>query len=253
MAVEIKCKIAGLNAPIPEGCSFGYHAGGWGKPPVDEFGRPLYGDVFGMQGCSGDPILPEEEVDHTLWGELESEGEEEEVEEREEEEAEQEGTDDQSGLVTPAEGLATPSGFSSVPAGLETPAMFQMRKNQIESEMKNNETTQLYTVLPEERADRIRQAMMGSAHVYDIGAATAAQKSSGGVELSLDPSELERLDSDSMAARYEQTLREQQINLAKEDFSDMVAEHAAKQTNKRKRQQQQTDSKQPKKCKEFKF
>lgn len=45
----------------------------------------------------------------------------------------------------------------------------------------------------------------------------------------MDPSELERLDSDSMAARYEQTLREQQSNLAKEDFSDMVAEHAAKQ------------------------
>lgn len=49
------------------------------------------------------------------------------------------------------------------------------------------------------------------------------------MELSLDPSELEGLDSESMAARYEQTLREQQGNLAKEDFSDMVAEHAAKQ------------------------
>lgn len=24
-------KISGLNAPIPESCSFGYHAGGWGK------------------------------------------------------------------------------------------------------------------------------------------------------------------------------------------------------------------------------
>lgn len=41
-------KIPGLNAPIPDSCSFGYHAGGWGKPPVDEFGRPLYGDVFGI-------------------------------------------------------------------------------------------------------------------------------------------------------------------------------------------------------------
>lgn len=41
-------KIPGLNAPIPDGCSFGYHAGGWGKPPVDEMGRPLYGDVFGI-------------------------------------------------------------------------------------------------------------------------------------------------------------------------------------------------------------
>ena len=29
-------KIPGLNAPIPRGASFGYHPGGWGKPPVDE-------------------------------------------------------------------------------------------------------------------------------------------------------------------------------------------------------------------------
>lgn len=29
-------KIPGLNAPIPAGASFGYHPGGWGKPPVDE-------------------------------------------------------------------------------------------------------------------------------------------------------------------------------------------------------------------------
>ncbi|OQS02106.1 hypothetical protein THRCLA_21504, partial [Thraustotheca clavata] len=34
-------KIPGLNAPIPEGASFGYHPGGWGKPPVDELGNPL--------------------------------------------------------------------------------------------------------------------------------------------------------------------------------------------------------------------
>lgn len=44
-------KIPGLNAPIPEGCAFGYHAGGWGKPPVDEYGKPLYGDVFGVEVC----------------------------------------------------------------------------------------------------------------------------------------------------------------------------------------------------------
>ena len=42
-------KIPGLNCRIPEGCSFGYHAGGWGKPPVDEMGKPLYGDVFGLE------------------------------------------------------------------------------------------------------------------------------------------------------------------------------------------------------------
>ena len=99
-------KIPGLNAPIPPGAQFGYHAGaatragqgraswvmavgqldmppptwpqlaplllaymcrcwgltaasarhagGWGKPPVDEFGRPIYGNVCGVD---------EEEVD----------------------------------------------------------------------------------------------------------------------------------------------------------------------------------------------
>lgn len=41
-------KIPGLNAPIPEGAQWGYHPGGWGKPPVDEYNRPLYGDVFGV-------------------------------------------------------------------------------------------------------------------------------------------------------------------------------------------------------------
>jgi len=27
-------KIAGLNAPIPEGATYGFHPGGWGKPPL---------------------------------------------------------------------------------------------------------------------------------------------------------------------------------------------------------------------------
>ncbi|PSN40597.1 hypothetical protein C0J52_10357 [Blattella germanica] len=119
-------KIPGLNAPIPEGCSFGYHAGGWGKPPVDETGRPLYGDVFGA-------VPEEEEVDRTIWGELESESEEEsEEEEEEEEEGEKE---DETGLVTPAEGLITPSGITSIPAGMETPEIIELRKRKIESEM----------------------------------------------------------------------------------------------------------------------
>ena len=37
-----------------------YHASGWGKPPVDERGRPIYGDVFGNGGqvASVPPIPP---------------------------------------------------------------------------------------------------------------------------------------------------------------------------------------------------
>ncbi|KAI8904706.1 hypothetical protein EDD86DRAFT_212610 [Gorgonomyces haynaldii] len=41
-------KIPGLNCPIPQGAQWGFHPGGWGKPPVDEFNRPLFGDVFGL-------------------------------------------------------------------------------------------------------------------------------------------------------------------------------------------------------------
>lgn len=37
-------KIPGLNAPLPnDQCQYGYHTNGWGKPPMDAYGRPLYG------------------------------------------------------------------------------------------------------------------------------------------------------------------------------------------------------------------
>ena len=42
---------------------------------MDEQGRPLYGDVFGLQQPDAN-ILDDEQVDSTLWGELESESEE---------------------------------------------------------------------------------------------------------------------------------------------------------------------------------
>ncbi len=68
-------RVAGLNAPIPEGASFGYHPGGWGKPPVDEYGRPLYGDVFGAQQTAPEESFrPEDTGGH--WGELPDEDDE---------------------------------------------------------------------------------------------------------------------------------------------------------------------------------
>jgi len=73
-----------------------------------------------------------------LWGELESEEEAESEEEEEEEEEEKEdeaGGIEESGLQTPAEGVATPSGFSSIPAGLETPELIELRKRRIEQDM----------------------------------------------------------------------------------------------------------------------
>ena len=31
-----------------DSAQWGFHPGGWGKPPLDEYNRPLYGDVFGV-------------------------------------------------------------------------------------------------------------------------------------------------------------------------------------------------------------
>ncbi|XP_053957713.1 splicing factor 3B subunit 2 [Anastrepha ludens] len=251
-------KIPGLNAPIPEGTSFGYHAGGWGKPPVDENGKPLYGDVFGTNIMDLDSGIDEGDIERNQWGELESESEE--SSEEEEEDGEDLGNQpDDSGLVTPAEGLVTPSGLTSVPAGMETPETIELRKKKIEAEMEDNDTPVLYQVLPEKRTDRVGASMMGSTHVYDIsGVSKPAARAAvtvdreGTVELALDPSELD-LDNEAMAQRYEQQMREQQSHLQKEDLSDMLAEHVARQKSKRKRQQADTTSKTTKKYKEFKF
>ena len=271
-------KIPGLNAPIPEGCAFGYHAGGWGKPPVDETGRPLYGDVFGISRTPGGDAM-DEEIDRGMWGEPESESsgdedEDEDAEEGGEGEGEgKEGEGDASGLVTPgAEGLITPSGITSIPAGLETPETIELRKKKIESEMEGGDTPALYTVLQERRTEGLGASMMGSTHVYDMTGAAGGQappsviaarrgvsgttsdgrtEKDGAVELALDPSELD-LDSEAMASRYEETMRSRQAHLRREDLSDMLQDHVQRQKSKRKRQQGQ-DSKASKKYKEFKF
>jgi splicing factor 3B subunit 2 len=169
-------KIPGLNAPIPDGCSFGYHAGGWGKPPVDETGKPLYGDVFGTSDSGHAHQMPVEEVDQTLWGEMEPESEEEESDEEEEEDedADEESVPmDTSGMQTPIvdAGMATPSGMSSVGApmpGQETPELIELRKRKIEADMEGGETPNLYTILPERKNERIGGGLMGSTHTYDL-------------------------------------------------------------------------------------
>lgn len=251
-------KIMGLNAPIPDGCSFGYHAGGWGKPPVDEQGKPLYGDVFGTADANSYHQPVPEEIDQTLWGEMESESEEEESSEEEDEEEEEEGQE--TGLQTPVvdTGMATPSGTTSVGigAGLETPEMIELRKKRIEADMEGGETPSLpYQVLQEKRNERVGASMMGSTHTYDLGH-KKPRPSDTAIELALNPEEVDLMDSDAMHIRAEAAMREQQASLAKEDLSDMVAEHAAKQRSKRKRLEQKDQkegSSGTKKYKEFKF
>ena len=156
-------RIPGLNAPSPYDCSFGFHAGGCGKPPVDEQGKTLYRDVFGTSDASTYHAFPVEEIDHTLLGEMDSESEEEE---------EEDGAADGSGLQTPVvdDGLATPSGTTSVGDGLETHDNLELRKRRIEADMVGGETPSLlYQILPEKRNERIGANLKGSTHTFDLG------------------------------------------------------------------------------------
>ena len=77
-------KIAGLNAPLPSAdCHYGYHAGGWGKPPLDAYGRPVYGgNPFDPPGSSATNTESDATTSHVtsdgktllakheLWGSL---------------------------------------------------------------------------------------------------------------------------------------------------------------------------------------
>jgi splicing factor 3B subunit 2 len=160
--------IPGLNAPIPPGASFGYHPGGWGKPPIDEFGRPLYGDVFGEGVRYNKPDTRfdmAEEEQSRLWGEPEANAED----DAEEilapsstgsmRDGEKAGVD-----ATEATGSADASGVSgvlSITGALATPSGgIQLRKGPAPGK--------LFDVLEERVASVGSTGIIGSSHVYVV-------------------------------------------------------------------------------------
>ncbi|KAH9048649.1 DUF382-domain-containing protein [Lactarius deliciosus] len=262
-------RIPGLNAPIPEGAQWGFHPGGWGKPPLDEYNRPLYGDVFGVLPKTNDTTVGEP-VDKNLWGELEPEEDEEEEESDEEEEEEEEEAAEAAptdGLQTPS-GLATPSGMASVvstvAAGLETPDFLELRKTTTAPVRDETGSRQLYSVIPEKQTSV--RGLMGSERGYDISGVSGAsvpvlkeergtKRKAGGVDVSLDASELEGLSEEELRRRYDAQSRGSAgvpgQGPGREDFSEMVAKEMAK-----KRQKMEADRERGKKDKtgrDFKF
>ncbi|KAI0244292.1 hypothetical protein L0F63_005460 [Massospora cicadina] len=202
---------------------WGYHPGGWGKPPVDEFNRPLYGDVFG-----NDDYTVEDEVvdpiDRTLWGELLSE---EEAVDRVEEEEEEEEEEPVETVVDMKEGLATPS----------DPQEIELRKD---TRRPSGEPKKLYHVLPQKEASTKGQ-FMGSQYTYDTGAILGQEgepkkrRKMDGVDVALDPNEVSSItDKSYLASKYEGAIQERNAEIAKEDLGDMVAEHAAEQERRRR-------------------
>lgn len=188
--------IPGLNAPIPDGAQWGFHPGGWGRPPLDEYGNPLYGDVLGAaaqaqaQGANyaaaaAAAMIGEAPAQREPWGELEpeedepeeSEDEEEEEEDEEEEDGGEPMQQDDGEQDLPADGLETPGGMQSVastiPSGLETPDFIELRKQgrggtatPAMQDMRPQSQRSLYQVLPETQT-RI-SGLMGSERGYDL-------------------------------------------------------------------------------------
>ncbi|TFK19161.1 DUF382-domain-containing protein [Coprinopsis marcescibilis] len=265
-------RIPGLNAPIPEGAQWGFHPGGWGKPPLDEYNRPLYGDVFGvLPKASGDHVG--EPVSKDPWGELEPEQEEEE-ESSEEEESDEEmgeaGPAPSDGLQTPS-GLETPSGLTSVVStvagGLETPDFLELRKGRevVEHVDSSAGPRSLYHVVPEKQTNV--RGLMGSERGYDLSAAGGAagnvpvlgderqqSKRKGGVDVALDASELEGLSEEELRRKYESANRGSAGvpggGRAGEDFSDMMAKESVKR---RAKEEKARDRERDRKGRDFKF
>lgn len=260
-------KIPGLNAPIPAGAKWGFHPGGWGKPPVDEFNKPLYGDVFGVMEKTAPPA-EQAPVERDLWGVIEeAEVEADEVEESEEEEEEEVGEEmDMDEVPTTDEmdmpsGLETPSGLTStVPSGLETPDFLELRKSRFDvaPEAQTQEQRDLYRVLPNTQK---KKGFLGD-QGYDISAPTLDDdtaisvcfhieneliEQNSGIAVALDPEQLENLTKAELRALHDKEAAKQ-IGAKKnygqqEDMSDMVAEHAELQAKKRKTQDEKKKSK----------
>ncbi|MCJ1433837.1 hypothetical protein MMC27_003202 [Xylographa pallens] len=240
-------KIPGLNAPPPPGGSWGFHPGGYGKPPVDEYNRPLYGgDIFGVLQPQQNTQMGEP-VEKTLWGELQEP--EEESEEEESDDDEEEGDDEEvgAGLQTPS-GLETPGGMAStVPSefgGAESVAgEFNLRKQRRGTETEeSSHPRSAYQVIPEQQA-RV-QGFFGGDRTYDLKAAQAnlpllgqedqskKRKKPGDVDVAMDPDALQArdgMDKEEMKKLYEAQRQQEQGQWGfQEDLSDMIASESRK-------------------------
>ncbi|KAK6212661.1 hypothetical protein LQW54_005082 [Pestalotiopsis sp. IQ-011] len=248
-------RIPGLNAPIPPGAQWGFNPGCWGKPPVDEYNRPLFGgDIFGiMQPTQAAPAAGEP-VERNLWGELqppeeESEDEEEDDEDEDEDEDEE---DVGAGLQTPS-GMETPGGMTSnVPTeyGTQTEAMsgeFDLRKNRRGHETEESmHPRSAYTVVPERQARA--EGFFGSDRTYDLSKSGQGdmrvlgqdddrghkRKKPGDIDVAVDPEALmsdDGLSKDELRRRYEEGRRDEGPGAQwrrEEGLDEMIANESRK-------------------------
>jgi len=230
----------------PGGGELRLHPGGWGKPPVDEFGRPLYGDVFGT--AEADPEEHEEVgVPKERWGVMDSDEEEEEEEDDEDEDGV--ALDDGASMTEDEMNAGISSVTSTTPSGLATPDSVHLRKMIPDGQTtpSGQSTTtgintpdsvggppppqQLYQVL-EQQSSKVGGSAFGSSHTYSVPKAGGKAVAKGGVEVALDPAELERLDEGALKAKYNELRAAEAEANAPEDVSDIIEEQERKRRRK---------------------
>ena len=236
-------RIPGVNAPIPPGSSWGFLPGQWGKAPVDDAGKALFGgDLYGMS------VLEEQQqsthtgepVERNIWGALRAEGEsedEESDEEEEEDEDEEDGEEDASGIQT---SMTTASAMPSEVGGTESiGGEFTLRKQRkgIETE-EPGPPRSAGQVLPEKNI--AATGFFGGEHAYDLDAARrdtlgTRKRKAGEVELSVDVDQLgenDKLDKDALRREYESKTRAEAAgqwqSIDQDDLAEMIANEARK-------------------------
>ena len=250
-------KIPGVNAPPPLGSDWGFHAGGYGKAPTDEDGKPLWGgDLFGMgesrQEDKDENQLRAEQVDKTPFGELQPFQEEEEEEEEEDDEEGDEEDQEQpvgQGTETPYKGTETPGGMqSTVPTEYDASGMatdFDIRKQRRGTETEESTHPRQAGQVLQERNIRA-EGFFGGERAYNLNPSRGPtldqqrdergrKRKAGDLDVSVDVDALERddrLSKDEVRKQYDAERQQAGNNggwsVDQEDLSQMIAEESAK-------------------------
>jgi splicing factor 3B subunit 2 len=170
-------KVHGLNAPLPStDCQYGYHMGGWGKPPVDNYGRPLYGgNPFDPPGDGAEGAVPKEGLvtsdGKTLasqeWGSLPMGEDEAGSDDDDDDEEMDESSDEEDEGEEQKEEGEEPTGEESVVPLITKAAPTELRKGIETPVIESAVQKQLYTVL-EERKTTQGQQVFGSEVQYVV-------------------------------------------------------------------------------------
>jgi len=201
-------KIPGLNAPLPSSdCQYGYHVGGWGKPPVDNFGRPLYGgNPFDMPSSltNGDGVPKEglvtsdnKTLESKEWGALPIGGDHDNSDEEDESDEEMEESDsEEEEQVEEGEEQEEGNDNSMPPPPPPTTRSepVDLRKNASDT----SQVKELYTVLEEKTTSHGQQQVFGSQVQYAVpgGAESVLSKAESSESQKEKPAEDDEEDLD---------------------------------------------------------